>query len=183
MSTRVLTRIATAATGAALGAVMLASPAQAQTTMAWDAADASGSNYDIRQVSLAHGRTSVGVNVRFADLKDSNRVNAGATIYFDVKASRSGPEYALTTGLGPGTDYYLVRVRDWKMYGDPKTCSHQVSLNFDDERLRVSAARSCFGSPAHVRVGVRMADNHDGSHPVSDWLIGWKRYTSWVVSN
>src|SRR3546814_12394434 len=66
-------------------------------------------------------------------------------------------------------------LRDWKMYGDPKTCSHQVSLGYDDDRLRVTAARSCFGSPAHVRVGVRMADNHDGSHPVSDWLIGWKQ--------
>src|SRR3546814_12427511 len=66
------------------------------------------------------------------------------------KASRGGPEYALTTGLGPGTDYYLVRVRDWKMYRDPKTCGHQVSLGYDDARLRVTAASSFFGSPSQI---------------------------------
>src|SRR3546814_14083115 len=69
MSTRVLTRIATLATGAALGAVMTLPAAQAQTITAWDAADTPGSNYAIRQVSLAHARTSVGVTVSFAVLR------------------------------------------------------------------------------------------------------------------
>src|SRR3546814_20745137 len=79
MSTRVLTRIATLATGAALGAVMTLPAAQAQTTTAWAAADTPGSNSELRQGSLAPGRNSADVNVRFPDLRHSNQVNDGAT--------------------------------------------------------------------------------------------------------
>lgn len=182
MNTRITRLVATLGTAAALGA--LAAPAaHAQVSTTYDAADAKGSHYDIRQVSVSHGRSSVGVNVKFTDLVDAPSANAGAIVYFDVKASRTGPEYALTTGLGPGTDYQLVRVRNWQTYGEPKTCAHKVTLGYDDNRMRLTAARSCFGSPANVRVAVRMSDHADASHPISDWAPGWKRWTGWLRSS
>jgi hypothetical protein len=84
------------------------------------------------------------------------------------------------SGLGDGTDYQLLRVTDWQVHGQPKTCSHRATINWDTDVFRFEVARPCIGSPAQVRVGVRMTDHHDPSHPVTDWLLGPRRFTDWM---
>ena len=37
------------------------------------------------------------------------------------------------------------------------------------------------GNPAKVRVGVKMVDLYDGSHPVTDWLGNPRSFTEWVT--
>ena len=37
--------------------------------------------------------------------------------------------------------------------------------------------RDCLGEPATVRVGVRMRDLFDASHPVTDWVPGTRRWS------
>ena len=95
---------------------------------------------------------------------------------------RRGPEFRLGSGLNEGTDFQLVRMRNWKPRGNPKTCNHDLALQFRKDRLVFTVARRCIGTPATVRVGAKMIDQFDGSHPVHDWMKGPRRFTAPVAS-
>lgn len=174
---RVLTSIATAAvlTG------VLAAPAAAQHASYRDPADASASLTDIRRVTVAHGTERVTVKVRFTDLRRrSTGGPSGLAIFFDTDGGRRGPEYQLGTGLQAGTDYQLVRSRQRRPAGEPLTCAHKVRLDYARDRLVFRAARDCFDDPGRVRVGVKMTDDWDASHPVHDWLGAPRSWTAWL---
>ena len=156
----------------------LAGPAAAETTTVIDGADTTASLSDIRRVTLAHRDTEVVVRTTFTDLRRNSA--AGLRINIDTDSSRPGPEFALLSGLGDGTDYQLMRVTDWRIHGAPKTCSHQATISWATDVYRLEVGRACIGSPAQVRVGVRMTDHHDPSHPVTDWMSGWRRFTGWM---
>ena len=174
------TTLVRAAAAAALltATVGLAGPAAAETTTVIDGADATASLSDIRRVTLAHRTSEVVVRTTFTDLRRNSA--AGLRINIDTDSSRPGPEFALVSGLGDGTDYQLLRVTDWQVHGQPKTCSHLATINWDTDVFRFTVARACIGSAAQVRVGVRMTDHHDPSHPVTDWMLGWRRFTAWM---
>ena len=63
-----------------------------------------------------------------------------------------------------------MKVRRGQVVGEPLTCEHRVRLDFAADRLTFAAARACLGSPETVRIGAKMRDEFDGSHPVVDWL-------------
>jgi len=83
-------------------------------------------------VTLAHRASEVVVRTTFTDLRRNSA--AGLRINIDTDSSRPGPEFALVSVLGDGTDYQLLR----------------------------------------------MTDHHDPSHPVTDWMLGWRRFTAWM---
>lgn len=169
--------VATASVAAAtLG---LAGPASAQSVTVHDGADTTASLSDIRTVTVRHLTDRVVVRATFTDLVRDTP--AGIRINIDTRADRTGPEFALLSGLGEGTDYQLLRVRDWRPVGEPLTCAHRATIDWSTDVFRLVAGRGCLGSPARVRVAMWMRDTTDGSHPVTDHLLGVRRFTPWVA--
>lgn len=176
------TRLLAAAVIAA-GSVAFAAPAHAESTTVKDGADATASLHDIRKVRVTHGPKRLKVRMGFTDLrKKSDAGPASIAILIDTRKARKGPELRLGSGLQNGTDYQLMRVKNWKIVGEPLTCRHDLELDFADDRLVFTAARPCLGSPAEIRVGAKMTDLYDGSHPVVDWLDGPRHWTPWLGS-
>lgn len=166
-----------------LAGLTLAAPAHAERGTYDDPADATASLTDVRRVTVSHGPLTVFVKVTFTDLR--RRSDAGPSslaVYLDADPDRRGPDLALLTGLQSGTDYQLVKVRRWKVVGEPLTCDHRVGLRPAEDVAKIRVSRDCLGDPAEVRVGVRMVDEYDGSHPITDWLKGERRFTPWLQS-
>ena len=163
-------------------AVGVFSPAAAQRTSFPDPADMGGASLnDIRRVTVDHRVDRLVVTVRFVDLRrDSEGGPASLTMLFNTRSAQAGPEFRLTSGLYDGTDYQLMRVRDGRPVGEPLTCAHHVTLDPAADTLRFRAARSCLDLPTRVRTGVKMTDEYDASHPVTDWLGERRSFTPWV---
>ena len=172
-------RVLTAGLLAAALTTAVPGPASAERLGLDDPADVGGASLsDILAVAANHGARKVNVRVEFAGLEPTSDAGpASLSIFLDTDPATKGPEFRIGTGLQEGTDYQLVRMKGWKAVGDPLSCSHDVRLNFDLDRVRARVARSCLGDPATVRIGVKMTDLYDGSHPVVDWL-GKRRYLS-----
>lgn len=165
-------------------ALAIAAPALAEKIDVADPADTSASLNDIRRVIVGHGPRQVFVKVKFTDLRpNSDAGPASIGIFIDTDPALAGPEYRLGSGLQRGTDYQLMRIRDHKPVGQPLTCAHTVKLDYAADVLKFRAARTCLKTPDEVRVGVKMTDLYDGSHPVHDWLGEPKSFTSWVASS
>ncbi|WP_244927671.1 hypothetical protein [Nocardioides sp. W7] len=182
MTSHLALRRATAV-AAVLSCLAVAAPASAEFGSFPDPADAQASLTDIRELRVAHGLQRVTVTVRFTDLRaESDAGPAGLTVFLDANPARRGPELALTTGLHQGTDYQLVRVRRWRLVGEPLTCEHSLRLRPARDFARIRVARTCLRDPARVRVAAQMIDQYDGSHPVVDWYRGPRRFTPWLRS-
>ena len=176
------TRLLAVVGGLAL-TIGLAGPAAAETTTFDDGADTTASLNDILRVRLNHGPGRVTVKIRFTDLRRHSRGGpASIGIFLDTNPDRRGPEFRLGSGLNEGTDFQLVRMRNWKPRGNPKTCNHDLALQFRKDRLVFTVARRCIGRPDTVRVGAKMIDQFDGSHPVHDWMKGPRRFTARVAA-
>lgn len=178
LTTRVLAPLAAAAT--LLG--LAVAPAAAERIAQPDPADTGGASLnDIRRVTVDHGSTRLTVRVKVIDLRRrSDAGPAGLTIRLDTRRRVKGPEYRLTTGMYEGTDYQLMRVEDGHAVGEPLTCDHSVHLGFATDVVKFTAARRCLATPRRVRVGVKMTDLYDASHPVTDWLGAPGSWTAWV---
>ena len=179
LTTRVAVPLAAAAT-TVIG--LLAGPAAAERASYPDPADVGGASLnDIRRVTVDHTASRLAVRVEVTDLRrHSEQGPAGLTIRIDTRSAASGPEYRLTTGLYEDTDYQLVRMRHQRQVGEPLTCDHSVHLGFASDVVRFTAARECLGSPDRARVGVKMVDLYDGSHPTTDWLGAAGSWTDWL---
>jgi hypothetical protein len=131
-------------------ALGVAGPASAQTTTVVDGADATGSLSDIRRVTLAHQTDKVVVRTTFTDLTTDSA--AGLRINIDTNAARVGPEFVLVSGLGEGTDYFLLEARDWRMVGEPLGCAHHLRIDWtptwraSPPRVPASGTRARSGS-------------------------------------
>ena len=176
-------RLALGSLSAALGIALVAGPAHAERVGLDDPADATASNNDIYGVTAKYGQKQARVNVRVADLLPTTDGGPSSLeIFIDTKPRRKGPEYRLATGLQEGTDYQVVRMKDWKPVGEPLTCSHRVELDVDDDVVRTRFGKDCIGYPKKIRVGVKMTDLYDASHPVVDWLGKRRFFTLFLAS-
>lgn len=178
------TRIRRTALAAAAAALMLTTttgPASAERVGLDDPADASGSLSDIFAVTAIHGPKRLVVRVDVADLQPtSDGGPASMSIFVDTDRTKPGPEFRLGTGLEEGTDFQLVKMRKWKPVGGPLSCRHRVVLDFAEDQVRARINRSCLRDPVELRVGVKMTDLFDGSHPIVDWLGKPRFFTLWL---
>jgi len=167
----------------ATATLTVTAPAHADSVTLTDPADATASLSDIRKVAVGHTAARVTFRVRFTDLRRTSEAGpSGVQLYVDTNGARKGPEHVLGSGLQSGTDYQLARVRGWSgAAGNPMSCAHRVRLDFAADVLRGWIARRCLGAPAQVRLAVRMTDHFDGSHPVTDWLKGPRKWTRWLA--
>ena len=154
-------------------------PAQAATTVVRDGGDVP-SLTDIRAVRVEHNDRTVKVRVAFPDLR--RQADAGLTMYFDSNPDARGPERGIGLPLFSGADFAMFRMRDWRFVGDPVDCRYGADYRWRRDVLVLTARRGCFGRPDEIRVGMKMRDLADGSHPVTDWLIGRRRFTEGVAS-
>jgi hypothetical protein len=168
--------VATAA--ATLTATLVAAPAQAEGVRLDDGADATASLTDIRVVRARHSDDRVRVRVNFPDLR--KRSSAGISFFVDKNASKKGPEFVLGAPLFSGSDYALFRMTDWKVVGEPVRCDYGMTYRWRRDFVVFSARRGCFGRPDAVRIGLRMRDEADEQHPVTDWLKGRRQFTRWL---
>ena len=170
---------------AALFAVILAAPtAYAETTVVKDGADAPASPNDILKMKVNHKPRTLVVRTSHTDLR---KVRDGGTpstlIFIDVNKNRKGPELALAAALESGTDYALVRVKNWKASDKRIDCRHSFDINWKKNVTRLKLDRGCFGKRARARVSQRMVDHFDPSHPVRDWAPGKRKFSAWVKAS
>jgi hypothetical protein len=178
------TRVLATAAAAMVAATVVAGPAYAEKARFADPADATASLDDIRSVVVDHRTAQLVVKVRVTDLRRrSTGGPSGLTMLLDTRADRAGAEFRLTTGLQSGTDFQLMKVRGGEAVGEPLTCDHHLRLDFVEDRLSFAASRECLGSPVSVRIGVKMRDEFDGSHPVVDWLGEPRSWTERLSSS
>ena len=175
----------TSTLGGAVAAAVLtlttlaASPAHAELYGIDDGPDASGSLNDIHSLSARHGAGKVVVRTHFADLRRD--AVAGMSIFLDTDRGDRGPEYRLGTGLSDGTDYALAAVEGWVDDGRQVTdCFYVLDLRWARDSAVAAIDRDCLGTPAEVRVSVKMRDDVDASHPVTDWVPGPRRWSLWL---
>ena len=161
---------------------LTAAPAAAERATYHDPADTGGASLnDLRRVTVVNGPERTAVRVVVTDLRRRSAGGpAGLTIRIDTRLDRRGPEYRLTTGMYAGTDYQLMRTRHGRPVGDPLTCDHTVDLDFAGDLVLARMADDCLGDPRRVRIGVKMTDLYDGSHPVTDWLGAPGSWTGWI---
>jgi hypothetical protein len=178
------TRVLATVVAAMVATSVVAGPAYADKARYADPADATASLTDIRAVVVDHRPAKLIVGVRFTDLRRrSTGGPSGLTMLIDTRSDRAGAEFLLTTGLQAGTDFQLMKMRGGEAVGEPLTCDHHVRLDFAGDRLRFAAARDCLGSPASVRIGVKMRDEFDSSHPIVDWLGEPRSWTDRIPSS
>lgn len=175
------TRAAIAVAAAATVVITGVAPASAETVKADDGADATASLTDMRKIRITHGTENVTVRIGYPNLK--KRGNAVQSVYLDKNPNRRGPEFGLFTPLFSGSDYALLRMRKWKVTSDgPISCSYNVDLRWRRDVVVIEIDRACLGEPDDLRVGLRMRDLADGSHPVTDWFGERREFTDWLVS-
>ncbi len=180
-STRTRTRAGLAVAAAATAVLTTVAPATAATTFVDDGADASASLNDILKVWVDHSDRTVEVKVKFADLR--KQAQAGLSVYVDSDPDARGPERAVGLPLFEGSDYVMWRMKDWKYVGQqPVSCRYGADYRWRRDVVVFSARRGCFGRPDEVRVAMRMKDTADGSHPITDWMIGRRQFTDRVAS-
>lgn len=171
---RQIRRGAGLALATACAIVLSTTPAYAAEVVVNDGADATASLTDIRKVRVDHGDEQLTVRVNFPDLR--KQADAGLNIFID-KGPRRGPEFALFTPLFSGSDYAVLRMKRWQPVGGPVECDYDAAFRWKRDVLVFTADRGCFGNPDKLRVGMRMRDVADASHPVTDWLIGRREFT------
>lgn len=177
-------RTALSVLGAGLLLATSAGSASAQRVGLDDPADVGGASLaDILAVSAVHSKTRLVVRVDVDELKPTSQAGPSSlAVFVDTDPDAKGPEFRLATGLQEGSDYQLMRVKRWKPVGEPLSCDHDVLLKFQGDRIRARVSRACLGNPEEVRVGVKMTDHYDASHPVVDWL-GKRRYLTIPIAS
>ena len=169
-------KLATLAAVAFAAAALTQTAAVAEVRTFTDAKHDVEGGADIWRATVTHQKR-VKVTVKFDDLVKDFMSGAGASIYVDTTKATKGPDFVLRTGLFEGTDYAMFRTDGWAAIGEPLTCFHQVTLDYDRDLAKVVFGRGCLGKPQAVRVAVKSAST--GSE--IDWLGGRRQLSAWVA--
>jgi hypothetical protein len=168
---------------AALTLIQL-SPASADGIGVADAKDIDH-GVDLRSVVVEHNTRNVVVTTTHTNLRPSFRSGSAGAVYLDTDRSTAGPEYVFVGGYFDGTDYHLFETQGFgrRRWGAPVDGSYRMRLNYDKEHVRMRISRDAVGSPAEVRVAVRVSGTRrDGtSNGIVDWLGEPRSFTDWVV--
>jgi hypothetical protein len=164
-----------AAAGLTFALIGFAAPANAERYSVDDPADAAASLNDIYGLTVAHGEQRVRFSIRLDDLRRVS--SAGATLFLDTNPLDKGPEYALGVGLADGTDYALSEVEGWRgISAEPLHCKYTLHLRYKADVVNGWISRGCLDKPATVRAAVKMVDNYDASHVITDWAPAKKKF-------
>ena len=175
-----------------IGAATLALASLTLTHLAPASADAIGvrdakdldHGVDLRSVVVDHRADDVVVTTTHTDLRPSWRTGSGGAVFLDTDEADPGPEYVFAGGYFDGTDYQLVHTDGFatSSWGQPVKGSYRMRIDYDRDQVRMRISRDAIGSPARVRVAVRVAGTRpDGSSTGKDWLGESRSWTDWVA--
>ena len=105
-------------------------------------------------------------------------------MFIDTDESDPGPELVFVGGFHEGTDYSLLHTEGFspRTWGEPVEGSYRMTLDYDREHVRMRISREALGSPAQLRVAVKVAGSRrDGSSTAPDWLGEPRSFTGWVT--
>jgi hypothetical protein len=145
-----------------------------------------GHGVDLRSVEVEHGAANVVVTTTHTDLRRSFRSGSSGAVFLDTDPADPGPDYVLAGGFFVGTDYILLHTDGFatSAWGDPVEGSYRMRVDYDAEQVRIRISRDAIGSPAEVRVAVRVAGTRpNGSDTAKDWLGAPRSFTEWVASS
>ena len=160
--------------------VAVSAPAYAEVEKVRDGADATASPSDILTMRAEHGDKRIKVRFTFADLQEEAEQPASMNIWFDTSKDHRGPEFGLATGLSSGMDYLLTPTQDWRSNGEPVNCTYRLVFRWQRSLVHGWLADDCLDKVGKLRVGARMVDPDDPSHPVVDWVEGPRNWTPWL---
>lgn len=178
------TLLGTAALSAAL-TLTLTVPASADGIGVSDPRDLDH-GVDLRSVVVDHGADNVVVTTTHRNLRPSFRSGSSGAFFLDTDPSDTGPEFVFVGGFFDGTDYQLLHTEGFGQgkWGEPVEGSYRMRLDYEKEHVRLRISRETLGSPAEVRVAVRVAGTYrDGSDTDVDWLGEPRSYTDWVAGS
>lgn len=140
---------------------------------------------DLRAVQVKNGDRNVVVITSHTNLRRDPSSGSGGAVYVDTDRSDRGPEYVFVGGYFVGTDYSLLETEGFghRKWGDRVDVSHEMTIDYAKERVRMRMSREALGNPGKVRVAVRVSGTRtDGS---SDGLVDWlgepRSFTRWVA--
>jgi hypothetical protein len=140
---------------------------------------------DLRSVVVEHRTDNVVVTTTHTNLRPSFRSGSAGAVFLDTDPSDTGPEFVFVGGYFDGTDYQLLHTDGFgnQKWGAPVEGSYRMRLDYDKEHVRMRMSREALGSPAEVRVAVRVAGTRrDGtSDGLVDWLGEPRSFTEWVA--
>jgi hypothetical protein len=135
-------------------------------------------------VVVDHKARNVVVTTTHTNLRESFRSGSSGSVFIDTDPSDPGPEFVFAGGFFVGTDYQLVHTDGFasSTWGDPVEGSYRMNVDYDKEQVRFRISRAALGSPAEVRVAVKVAGTRtDGSTTRRDWLGAPRSFTDWVA--
>ena len=141
---------------------------------------------DLRSVVVDHATDNVVVTTTHTNLRPSFRSGSAGAVFLDTDPSDTGPEFVFVGGYFDGTDYQLLHTEGFgrSTWGKPVKGSYRMRLDYEKEHVRMRISRETLGSPAEVRVAVRVAGTHkDGSTTEVDWLGEARSFTDWVAGS
>lgn len=139
---------------------------------------------DLRSVVVEHTTRNVVVTTTHTNLRPSFRSGSSGAVFLDTDPTDTGPEFVFVGGFFRGTDYQLLHTdgfanRKWR---EPVEGSYRMRLDYDKEHVRLRISRDTLGSPAEVRVAVRVAGTRrNGNNTRNDWLGAPRSFTEWVA--
>jgi hypothetical protein len=140
---------------------------------------------DLRSVVVEHKADNVVVTTTHTNLRPSFRSGSGGAVFLDTDPTDTGPELVLVGGYFRGTDYQLLHTDGFaqRTWGEPADGSYRMRLDYQKEHVRMRISRATLGSPAEVRVAVRVSGTRrDGtSNGLTDWLGEPRSFTEWVA--
>jgi len=146
------------------------------------AAPADTRAFDDRQGDVRHGMDIHKVRIhneqRLVITTRHRRVQPGQIAFYIDTRPAAGPEYAFFAGVGFGTDWAIVRMRNWRVVSDgPRHCPSDYSFSRRTDTVRASISRACLDGADRVRVSVKANDQDRGP----DWAPGYRRFFPWIA--
>ena len=174
----------TAVLSVATLALGLAAPASADSIGVRDPQDTSHGS-DLRSVHVKNGDHRVVVTTTHTNLRRDPRSGSGGAVYVDTDRTDRGPEFVFVGGFFRGTDYTLLHTEGFgaRSWGDPVEGPYRMTVDYDDEQVRMRMSRAALDRPGRIRVAVRVAGTrNDGSgNELVDWLGEPRSFTPWVA--
>ncbi|KAA1428763.1 hypothetical protein [Nocardioides antri] len=137
---------------------------------------------DIHDVRLAHTDRALIVKTAHDDVRPTLRSGGSIAVFVDVDPHRRGPEYAFVAGTTRGSDFGLVETDGWRLGDAVRHADTSLSIDYENERVRVRIARSSIGDPDEVRLAVVAQGTRRNGELESDWLRTIRHMTRWVTS-
>jgi hypothetical protein len=114
---------------------------------------------DLLAVQLKNGDRNVVVTTYHTNLRRDPATGSAGSVYLDTDRNDRGPEFVFVGGYFRGTDYQLLHTEGFgrNKWGAPADGSHEMTVDYAKETVRMRMSRRALDRPGKVRVAVRMS--------------------------